>query len=225
MKIEDIFPDAFKHISGMCQTAEQMLQPMVSKMLSVESQFCQETVAAGRLTAEEMQRAAERYRLGRSRSGDTVFWMIDEQQGVRDAMVGETWASVLLKQQGIVEAQWCPQHCLFGLHLMSPNTIAVVESVQAAVILSELYPKYTWMATGYAANLNLRVFLPLAGHRVICFPPTDSTGDNFVLWQSVATALRDFRIDITISDVVERRATAQQKVQGVGLLEFLQKKA
>ncbi len=221
LHIEEVFTDGFKQISGMCRTAEQMLQPMVGRMLSVESRFCQEAVAAGRLSAEGMQRAAERYKLGRSRKGETVFWMIDEQQVARDARVGESWASVLLKQQGVVSERWCPQHCLFGLHLMSQHTIAVVEDVEAAVILSELYPKYTWMATGYAGNLDIRVFLPLAGRRVICFPPTDETGESFILWQSIGNALREFHVNVSVSDVLEKGASDEQKARGIGLLDFL----
>ena len=285
MKFEELFSNSFQHLRASFQTSEQLLQPMVGKMLSTDSRFCREAVAAGLMSLEGMQRAAQRYLLGRSRSNETVFWMIDEQQRVRDGMVGDSWASVLLKERGIIDRQWCPQHCLFGLHLLSlaesaesadylglaesaenadllslaesaesadllslaesaertplkfairskisaisaisarqSETICVVESVRSCVVLSERFPKYLWMATGYLANLNERLFLPLKGHHVVCFPATDPTGDTYLLWLSVAKEARKYGIDITVSRLLEDQASPTQKEQCVDLLEFL----
>ena len=276
MKFEELFSNSFQHLRAAFQTSEQLLQPMVGKMFSTESRFCLEAVAARLMSLEGMQRAAQRYLLGRSRSNETVFWMIDERQRVRDGMVGDSWASVLLKERGIIDRQWCPQHCLFGLHLLSlaesaesadllslaesaesadlsslaenaesaertplkfairskisaisaisarqSETICVVESVRSCVVLSERFPKYLWMATGYLANLNERLFLPLKGHRVVCFPATDPTGDTYLLWLSVAKEARKYGIDITVSRLLEDQASPKQKEQCVDLLEFL----
>ena len=276
MKIEDLFSDSFQQLRASFQTTEGLLQPMVGKMLSPDSRFCKEAVAAGQISQEEMQRAVLHYRLGKSRSGETVFWMIDQNQRVRDAIVSNSWASVLLKKRGLIDQQWCPQHCLFGLHLLS-NTyftfnehgdehdneheshesnelnnhschscdscsknnltyhschscdscstnqlvVCIVESVQSCVVLSERFPKYLWMATGYLANLNEMVFLPLKGHRVICHPATDPTGDTYLLWLSVATAARKYGLDITVSRLLEDQATPDQKSRKIDLVDFL----
>ena len=300
MRFEELFSHSFQHLRASFLTTEQLLQPMVGKMLSTDSRFCQEAVAAGLISQEGMQRAAQRYLLGRSRSNETVFWMIDDRQRVRDGMVDDSWASVLLKERGIIDRQWCPQHCLFGQHLLSlaesaesadllslaesaesadlsslaenaesadlsslaesaesadllslaesaesaertplkfairskisaisaisarqSETICVVESVRSCVVLSERFPKYLWMATGYLANLNERMFLPLKGHRVVCFPATDPTGDTYLLWLSVAKEARKYGIDISVSRLLEDRASPTQKEQCVDLLEFL----
>ena len=264
MRFEELFSHSFQHLRASFLTTEQLLQPMVGKMLSTDSRFCQEAVAAGLISQEGMQRAAQRYLLGRSRSNETVFWMIDDRQRVRDGMVDDSWASVLLKERGIIDRQWCPQHCLFGQHLLSlaesaesadllslaesaesaertplkfairskisaisaisarqSETICVVESVRSCVVLSERFPKYLWMATGYLANLNERLFLPLKGHRVVCFPATDPTGDTYLLWLSVAKEARKYGIDISVSRLLEDRASPTQKEQCVDLLEFL----
>ena len=101
------------------------------------------------------------------------------------------------------------------------ETICVVESVRSCVVLSERFPKYLWMATGYLANLNERMFLPLKGHRVVCFPATDPTGDTYLLWLSVAKEARKYGIDISVSRLLEDRASPTQKEQCVDLLEFL----
>ena len=288
MRFEELFSNSFQQLRASFQTSEQLLQPMVGKMFSTDSRFCLEAVAAGLMSLEGMQRAAQRYLLGRSRSNETVFWMIDDQQRVRDGMVGDSWASMLLKERGVIDRQWCPQHCLFGLHLLSlaesaesadllglaesaesadllglvesaesadnlslaesaesaertplkfairskisaisaisarqSETICVVESVRSCVVLSERFTKYLWMATGYLANLNERLFLPLKGYHVICFPATDPTGDTYLLWLSVAKEARKYGIDITVSRLLEDQASPTQKEQCVDLLEFL----
>ena len=230
MRFEELFSHSFRHLRASFLTTEQLLQPMVGRMLSTDSRFCQEAVAAGLISQEGMRRAAQRYLLGRSRSNETVFWMIDDRQRVRDGMVGDSWASVLLKERGIIDRQWCPQHCLFGLHLISHTDltdltdnykICVVESVRSCVVLSERFPKYLWMATGYLANLNERLFLPLKGHHVVCFPATDPTGDTYLLWLSVAKEARKYGIDISVSRLLEDRASREQKEQGIDLGAFL----
>lgn len=227
MKIEDLFSDSFHQLRASFQTAEELLQPMAGKMLSSESRFCKEAVAAGQISQKGMQRAALRYRLGKSRSGETVFWMIDQNQRVRDAMVSDTWASVLLKERGLIDQQWCPQHCLFGLHLLGlvgGGVISIVESVRSCVVLSERFPKYLWMATGYLANLNHWLFLPLKGYRVVCYPSTDPTGDTYLLWLNVAIEARKFGLDITISRFLEDHATLNQKSRKIDLIDFLYEK-
>ena len=230
MRFEELFSHSFQHLRASFLTTEQLLQPMVGKMLSTDSRFCQEAVAAGLISQEGMRRATQRYLLGRSRSNETVFWMIDDRQRVRDGMVGDSWASVLLKERGLIDRQWCPQHCLFGLHLISHTDltdlteiqkICVVESVRSCVVLSERFPKYLWMATGYLANLNERLFLPLKGHHVVCFPATDPTGDTYLLWLSVAKEARKYGIDISVSRLLEDRASMEQKEQGIDLVGFL----
>ncbi len=247
MKFEELFTDSFQQLRASFQTTEQLLQPMVGKMLSTDSRFCQEAVAQALISEEGMQRAAKRYHLGKSRSGETVFWMIDEQGRARDAIVGDSWASVLLKKRGLIDKEWCPVHCLFGLHLLveggglkvegdysaadishssflfphSSKKIAIVESVRSCIVLSERMPKYLWMATGYLANLNARLFLPLKGHHIVCFTATDPTGDTYLLWLSVAVEARKYGIDITVSRLLEDRATPEQKAAKIDLADFL----
>jgi hypothetical protein len=222
MKFKELFSNSFQQLRASFQATEQLLQPMPEKMFSTESRFCLEAVAAGLMSQEGMQRAAQRYLLGRNRSNETVFWMIDDRQRVRDGMVGDTWASVLLKERGVIDRQWCPQHCLFGQHLLGhTETICVVESVRSCVVLSERFTKYLWMATGYLANLNEWLFLPLKGHHIVCFPATDPTGDTYLLWLSVAKEARKYGIDIRVSRLLEDQASPTQKEQCVDLVDFV----
>ena len=47
--------------------------------LSTDTVFCRALVGCGYLTAGQMLRAADRYRLGRSRDGGVIFWQIDRE--------------------------------------------------------------------------------------------------------------------------------------------------
>ena len=49
---------------------------MVQRHLSVGSTFCRSAVSMGYLTQAQMNRAAQRYRLGMSRDGGVIFWQI-----------------------------------------------------------------------------------------------------------------------------------------------------
>ena len=104
---------------------------MWQKRLSTESVFCQALVSNGYLTEAQMQRAAQRYRIGRSRDGGVIFWQIDEHEVLRDGKImyyhddchrdhnhKPTWTSFLLRKAGQLPEEWRSEHCLFGLHLL-----------------------------------------------------------------------------------------------------------
>ena len=107
-----------------------------------------------------MHNAARNYRLGATRDGGVIFWMIDTDERVREGKVmyyltdchrdhnrSPTTISSILKKQGKLTEDFRAAYCLFGLHLLSDDTapdddtiVAVVESEKTAVICSELIP-------------------------------------------------------------------------------------
>lgn len=88
-------------------------------VVATDSDFCRETVDSGVLTAEQMAHAAARYRLGKSKSGRCIFWMIDEAGKVRDGRIGNEWVSAMMKAREPVLLRECRTvHCLYGLHLI-----------------------------------------------------------------------------------------------------------
>ena len=92
---------------------------MIEECRSDDSDFCQELLSRYGFTPEEMHRAAERYHLGRSKSGKTIYWMIDDFGICRDGHIGNSWVSQMLKARYPDLAQYVrPCHCLFGLHLL-----------------------------------------------------------------------------------------------------------
>lgn len=113
MKLKDILSPHF------CNPAKP-LTPLIQ--VAYDSDFCQDTVTRGVLTADQMHHAADRYRLGKSRSGKTIYWMIDELGIVRDGHIGNSWVSQLLKSREPHFLHfWHPTPCLFGLHLLCPT--------------------------------------------------------------------------------------------------------
>ncbi len=147
-------------------------------------------------------------------------------------------------------------HCFFGAHLISPlnerlfrppltppnlggetaiavmegqggrSSIAVVEAEKTAVILSELYPQYVWLAAGGLGEVQVDKFRPLRGHKVIMFPDTDPEGVAYKRWYEAAERVmqQPFWEDsppIRVSNVLERHASAEQKARKIDLVDFL----
>ena len=111
----------------------------------------------------------------------------------------------------------------FGLHLLhSAATVAVVEAEKTAVIMSERYPQYLWLASGGLSMLTAEKLLPLRDRRVILFPDTDPDGKAFAHWQQTAReASRHTLFPIYVSPLLERHATLEQKAAKIDIIDFL----
>ena len=209
---------------------------LVDKSLSTQSTFCQSLVNEGYLTDLQMRHAADRYRLGASKEGRVIFWEIDEQQRVhtgklmhyqpdchRDKTLNPTWVHAILKDQ--LPKGFTLQHCLFGLHLLSDNkAVCIVESEKTAVILSELFPDYTWLSCGGLQMFKPELLAPLVNHKIMIFPDTDETGEAFKAWSDItqqATKLYSFQYPLRISSILELHATPEQKARKIDLVDFL----
>ena len=238
---------AMRHELG--QDRKRDTRPMWQRRLSTESVFCQSLVACGYMTAEQMHRAAQLYRLGMSRDGGVIFWQIDEREMLRDGKImyyrpdchrdhdrHPQWAANLLKRQFLRQfpdmAPWLPDsaHCLFGTHLLGeerrdegePLPCAVVEAEKTAVILSQHFPQYLWLAAGGLNELTHGKLFPLRGHRIILFPDTDEQCHAYTLWYRIAQeASRMLDQTVTVSPLLELRATPDQKRRKIDLVDFL----
>ena len=245
--------------------------PIVEGCMADDSDFCLWVVDGSHradghpiLSVEQMKRAAERYRLGKSRSGKTIFWMIDETGTMRDGRIGNSWVSVMLKaREPELERYWCVKHCLFGLHLLAEKdflfspaemkemkeshavcdssslaeknisfisfisaghkpSICIVEKEKSAVILSEVFPDYIWMATVTPMNFTLERLEPLRGCQVKLFPHTDFTMSTYLRWVEMAEeARRKLHLDISVSSILEDSTSEEQKQREIDLVDFL----
>ena len=122
------------------------------------------------------------------------------------------------------DEHFTPLHHREGQGGRSP--IAVVEAEKTAVILSELYPQYVWLAAGGLGEAQVDKFRPLRGHKVIMFPDTDPEGVAYKRWYEAAERVmgQPFWEDsppIRVSNVLERHASPEQKARKIDLVDFL----
>jgi hypothetical protein len=249
MTMEEVFKHTFKAMRKRLDEQRAMGRRLWQQRLGTASEFCRAVVSNGYLTEEQMQRAAQRYRLGASRDGGVIFWQIDECDQLRDGKIMHyrpdchrdhdrkpTWAAYLLRKAGQLPQDWNTDHCLFGLHLLETHPrplpmmegqgggspIAVVEAEKTAVIMSEVKPEYVWLATGGKTELNVAKLRPLEGRRIILFPDTDADGQTYRDWYDVAEAASDvFGHPVTVSSLLEQRATPAQKAAKIDLVDLL----
>ena len=242
MTMEEVFKHTFKAMRKRLDERRAEGRRLWQQRLGTASEFCRAVVSNGYLSEEQMQRAAQRYRLGASRDGGVIFWQIDEFDQLRDGKIMHyrpdchrdherkpTWTAYLLRKHGQLPKDWNTDHCLFGLHLLmeegrwkKEEVVAVVEAEKTAVIMSEVKPEYIWLATGGKTELNVAKLRPLEGHRIILFPDTDVDGQTYRDWYDVAEAASDvFGHPVTVSSLLEQRATPAQKAAKIDLVDLL----
>ena len=226
-------------------TVEMTLIPLssslVTRSLSLNSQFCKSVVSAGYLTDSQLRHAADRYRLGCSKEGGVIFWEIDDQQRVhtgkimyyqsdchRDKGHNPTWVHSLMRDK--LPANYELQHCLFGLHLLTSDishqtsSVALVESEKTAIILSEKFPDFIWLSCGGLQMFKPELLAPLVNHKVVIFPDTDETGEAYKQWLAVLQQAQRqyvFKYPLRISRLLENHASQEQKQQKIDLVDFL----
>ena len=140
-------------------------------------------------------------------------------------------------------------HCLFGTHLLREDwsypsnpchpysdsisvssvksvvnlkPVAIVEAEKTAIICSERYPRFIWLAPGGLEALKPEVLFPLRERKVILFPDTDETGDTYKKWYAIArSAQRLLGQPLYVSPILELNATPDQKRRKIDLADFL----
>lgn len=200
---------------------------MVSACRSNDFDFFQPALKAGLINEAQILHACERYHLGKTKSGQPIFWMIDDMQDPLDAHIGDSWISYLLKAREPLLKYWRVQHCLFGLHLLytmpSDLPISIVEHEASAVILSELFPESIWMAYTTITHVLPDLLDPLEGRTVTIFPSTDNTLSNYVFFLEYSDLIyrTHLPIDLQIDPTLEDHATQDQKERGIDILDFI----
>ena len=221
---------------------------LVQRHLSVGSAFCRSVVSMGYLTQEQMNHAALRYRLGMSRDGGVIFWQIGHFNHMYDGKIMyyrsdchrdhdhlPTWVMSELKNfylgdnsELISELQ--SPHCLFGMHLLDDDVstgsttakpVAVVEAEKTAVIMSEIYTDYLWMAAGGMNELTPIKLFPLKGRKIILFPDTDEEGLAYSNWYKICQDSQRFLgHPIYLSPLLEQKASPNQKRRKIDILDY-----
>ncbi len=185
--------------------------------------------------AEVTNELISKYFIGTSKhwEGATVFWQIDIYGKIRtgkimlyDFATGKrkkdadkvfiSWVHTTLKIENFNLKQ-----CFFGEHLLnSPENqnkpVAIVESEKTAVIANGYLPQFIWLAVGSLTNLNAEKCYVLKGRDVTLFPDLN----GFEKWNNKIKELSHLA-RFNISDLLERKATEDERKQGLDLADYL----
>lgn len=187
---------------------------------------------------EDVIAAVNEYKIGTGRNGEAIFWQIDGSRLIRTGKLIEydqntgkrrkdrtpNWIHSTMKQAGQLPDTFELQQCLFGEHLLTKypsRAIAIVEAEKTAVIASickGVFPDLVWIACGGLSNLKAETLSRIAnGRKLILFP--DANG--FAKWQRIASEAVKCKIAVSVSDLLERLATDDQKRDGLDLADYL----
>lgn len=161
--------------------------------------------------------------------GATVFWQIDARGKIRTGKimlyspdtgkrVKEPFNHINWVHKALKVADFELKQCLFGEHLLADKTkpVAIVESEKTAVIASAYLPQFIWVAVGSLTNLNEEKCSVLKGRTVTLFPDLN----GFEKWSEKAKALSEIAA-VTVSDLLEKKATEGERKQGLDLADYL----
>lgn len=188
---------------------------------------------AERFGKEKVKEATEKYRIGTSKKwfGATVFWQIDFEGRVRTGkiMLYDANTGKRVKNNG-AKVSWVHselrfkdfelKQCFFGEHLLNEESkiVAIVESEKTAIIASIFWPEYIWIATGGIQNFKLDNCKYLSGRNVIVFPDLGGY-ENWVKKVESFSMIANFKVN----NFLELHATAEEKLQGLDLADYLLK--
>ncbi|QJB29770.1 hypothetical protein HF329_23455 [Chitinophaga oryzae] len=128
-----------------------------------------------------------------------------------------SWLTAYLEQGGNYAS------CLFGEHLLLADTskpVAIVEAPATAIVASVYLPAFVWLAAGSLSYLTTERCQTLAGRQIFLFPDLSADGRAFTLWSNKARELAGVA-SVTVSNLLERCATATERAQGLDLRDYL----
>ena len=186
---------------------------------------------------EQIRNAAENYALGATKNKEVIFWQIDINGKVRTGKIMQynpatgkrikhqsgaiDWVHNKLKKSGTLPQDFNLQQCFFGEHLLTlypDKTVAIVESEKSAIIASMIMPELVWLAAGNLNGLSIEKCQALKGRDVMLYPDLGA----FEKWSLKAVEIKEkCNCKITISTLLEDEATANDRVNGLDIADFI----
>lgn len=185
--------------------------------------------------------AWERYRVGNSYGGQTLFWCYDKQGRCRGGKMmsykpdghrrkenpyGTISIGADLKRRGDIPQDLNLKSSVFGEHLLSQFPLAlvgVVESEKSALICSLVSRDIIWLATG-GWNQNLdRIIALLKGRSATFFPDADKVKE----WKEKFGTVRGFTVSEFCYDYFRKNGEKWSKADLADIIvaEYQQKAA
>jgi len=185
---------------------------------------------------ESLDQVLKSYKVGTARywNNGTVFWQIDrngiiragkiilyDKKGKRSSYVNWVHA-IKLKSNEINE--YILNQCFFGEHLIkkSDKVIAIVESEKTAIVMSLMFEKYLWLATGSLNGLSEKKINVLKNRRIILYPDLGirSKRSPFSQWKEKAISFKKQGFDIEVSDLLERKGSDSDREKGLDIADY-----
>ncbi len=181
--------------------------------------------------AVTVQKLQSKYHIGTSKkwNGATVFWQVDFTGKIRSGKImlynrvtgkriKKPYNHISWIHKALHKHDYFLKQCFYGEHLIktSTNPIAIVESEKTAIIASVFLPEFTWLASGSLSNLTYEKTKVLKGLQVILFPDLNA----YDKWKEKIASLHP-ETTYQISDLLERKATIEQRKNGLDIADYL----
>lgn len=184
---------------------------------------------------ERAEMLVNRYHIGTTKNGETIFYQVDLNGNVRSGKVmkynitdsTQTALGKDCKRDKNINPNWVHsklklenfnlKQCLYGGHLINESqTIAVVESAKTAIIASVYFPSFVWVSCEGKEGLSLDKLKVLKGKNVVLFPDLG----GFDKWTAKAKEMT-FCKSVVVSDLLEQMATMDERASGLDLVDWL----
>ena len=185
----------------------------------------------------QIQRVAENYALGATKSKEVIFWQIDIQGKVRTGKIMQynpatgkrikhesgaiDWVHNKLKRSGNLPEDFNLQQCFFGEHLLNiypDKQVAIVESEKSANIASCIVPDMIWLAAGNLNGLSIEKCQALKGREVMLYPDLGA----FEKWSLKAVEIHEkCNCKVTVSTLLEDEATDSDRTNGLDIADYI----
>jgi hypothetical protein len=209
----------------------ELLKASLNNEAFEENNFIQFLI--GLFGVEVASELISRYFIATSKhwNGATVFWQIDQQGKIRTGKImlyspstgkriKEPYNHIHWVHKALKMPEFELRQCFFGEHLLIDKIkpVAIVESEKTAIIASIYLPQFIWLAVGSLTNLNAEKCSILKGRTVALFPDLNGLDK----WSSKAKELSHLAI-FSVSDLLERKATEEERKKGLDLADYLVK--
>lgn len=189
----------------------------------------------GLIPAETIRRVWSEYGVGATNNKSVIYWQVDTNGKVRTGKVmkydpetghrikdngGVDWIHSIMKKRGLLPDTFNMVQCLFGERLLKLHPgkgVALVESEKTALIGAALFPGYVWLATGGKSQMSFDKMRVLTGRRVVAFPDVD----GYQEWKRKAIELSALGINISVSDLLERNATPEERERKIDIGDWM----
>lgn len=193
-----------------------------------------------KFNSEQVSTLLNDYKIGTATSWNngTIFWQIDYDNKIRGGKIilysnqGKrtkyiNWIHSLNVKKGKINSFNLSQ-CFFGEHLLSKydKPIAIVESEKTACIMSLLFDKYLWLASGSLGGLNEKKIEVLKNRKIILYPDLGLEGKNgspYTKWKSTCNELKLKGYDIQVSNLLEEKGSRIEREKGFDIADYFLK--